>query len=274
MLGRRLVDYMRRFLCTENDKMLILNVFLLFFGMVSVSYAGTLVKGVETGIEIPKVHKDKLVIRHTGFTLSYNTETNCPNWVAWELTAEEVNAGQAKRSNDFRADSKVPSKNRVDWYEYKQSGYDRGHMCPAGDMKWSADAMSDCFLMSNICPQTPELNQHWWEHVEKACRRWAKQEGRVYICCGPIFETGKKYIGKDVKIRVPDGYFKVVLSLRKGNEKAIGFIYTNTDDRQTMESAVVTVDEIEAKTGYDFFPLVDKSIQDKVEAECNLRKWR
>lgn len=226
-------------------------------------------------MELPECRNGELIIEHTGLTLSYNLLTNCPNWVAWELTEAEAYSSQVKRTNDFRGDPSVPSMNRVEGYDYKESGFDRGHMCPAADMKWSPAAMSDCFYMSNICPQMPVLNQLWWEHLERACRRWAGQEGRVYICCGPIYDkkSDKRYIGNEVKVRVPDGFFKVILSLKEGKEKAIGFIYKNTDERQTMESAATTVDAVEDLTGMNFFPSLDKEQEKKLESAFNLRKW-
>jgi len=227
--------------------------------------------------EIPLEPKGNcgLFIEHNGFALSYDTITNCPKWVAWELTEEEAYANQVKRVNDFRGDPLVPPLHRVEGYDYKETGYDRGHMCPAADMKWSAESMSECFYMSNICPQAPKLNQQWWEHLEKACRRWASNEGNIFICCGPIFDDDKEasYIGNEVKIRVPDRFFKVILSLRKDKEKAIGFIYSNSSDRQTMEDAAVSVDSVETVTGYNFFSTIGKKLEKKVESNYNLRKW-
>lgn len=226
--------------------------------------------------ELPAISaSDSLIIEHTGFILSYNLDTNCPNWVAWDLTEEEAYATQYKRTNDFRGDTKVPPLHRVEGYDYKQTGFDRGHMCPAGDMKWNAEAMSECFLMSNICPQIPVLNQQWWEHLESACRRWASQEGRIYICCGPIYDKQMeaRYIGEEVKIRVPDAFFKVVVSLQQGKEKGIGFIYRNTNERQTMESVSTTIDEVEKITGINFFTNLERHIETFVEGSFNLRKW-
>lgn len=227
------------------------------------------------GVEVPRCPAKGELICHTGFALSYNRDTNCANWVAWELTREEARSKEVERVKEFNADPSVPKANRVEWYDYRQSGFDRGHMCPAGDMRWSMNAMMDCFFMSNICPQAKELNQKWWEHVERACRRWAGKEGSVYICCGPIYDKKSKarYIGKDTKVRVPDGFFKVVLSLQKGKEKAIGFVYRNNNERQTMEDAAMSVDEVEKLTGYDFFPTVEKGLQDRLEATYDLRKW-
>lgn len=218
-------------------------------------------------------HPEQIVV-HTGYRLSFNRETLCPNWVAWELTANETE-GNVQRSNDFRPDEMLPYRYQVTTDDYKHSGYDRGHMCPSADMKWSSTAQSECFFMSNICPQTHALNARGWEKVERACRRWAKREGKVYIVCGPIFNDSRKqlYIGKSVKIRVPNAFFKVVLSLKKGEEKAIGFYFTNRDGKQNMGDATKTVDEIEKITGIDFFPQLNDALEQRVEAQNNLSLW-
>ena len=227
-------------------------------------------------MERPLGRAGDLLIEHTGYALVYNTETNCPDWVAWELTQEEADGKDARRVNDFRGDPLVPEACRVETADYKDCGYDRGHMCPAGDMKWSSKAMSECFYMSNICPQSPTLNRQWWEHLESACRRWARQEGSVYICCGPIFkqERKKKYLGNTVRVRVPNSFFKVVLSLKEGEEKAIGFVYSNRDSRQPMEEAVVTVDSVERLTGLDFYYQLNSEMQEALESKANLTLWR
>lgn len=227
-------------------------------------------------MEIPHVTTDAMVREHTGYTLQYDINTHCPRWVAWQLTAAEAESTVAQRSNDFQPDPTIPLRHRVEPATYKHSGYDRGHMCPAGDMKWSPRAMSDCFLMSNICPQAPVLNQRWWEHLESACRRWASREGSIYICCGPIYSSNRQptYLGTSApRVRVPDGYFKVILSLQKGHEKAIGFLYRNTDERQTMQDAATTVDEVERCTGLDFFPNLPDELETRIETQCNLRVW-
>jgi len=216
----------------------------------------------------------KQIIVHTGYRLSFNRETLCPNWVAWELTAQETQ-GSAQRSNDFRPDPAVPFRHQVTTEDYKQCGFDRGHMCPSADMKWSPVAQSECFFMSNICPQLHSLNAGGWEKLERACRRWAKREGKIYIVCGPIYNAGRKilHIGKQQKIRVPNAFFKVVLSLKKDEEKAIGFYYTNRDGKQNMSDAAKSVDEIEQMTGMDFFPQLNDALERRVEAQYSLSRW-
>ena len=219
-------------------------------------------------------HTPERIVEHTGFTLSFNREHNNPNWAAWELTADEAK-GTLPRANDFEPDPKLPENHQVTYADYTRSGYDRGHMVPAADMKWDSKAMNDCFYMSNICPQTHTLNAGGWETLESACRRWAKQEGSVYIVCGPVYKgTKHKTIGKDLKVTVPEGFFKVVLSMREGEEKAIGFYYANSNAKQTMEQTATTVDEIEALTGMDFFVNIDDHLEERIESTFSLKLWK
>ena len=230
-----------------------------------------------TGYELP-LAKDKknksLIIKHKGFTLSFNCQTLCPDWVAWCLTKEEATTKKVERTNYFQADTQVPSNCRVEYYDYSKSGYDRGHMVPAADMRWDKQAMEDCFLMSNMCPQHHDLNEGDWNSLEMACRRWAKAEGAIYIACGPIFEEDRQpdRIGRK-RIAVPDHFFKVVMTLTPGNERAIGFIFQNTTGVQFMKDCAVSVDEVEKITGYDFFASVPRELQERIEAQADFKEW-
>lgn len=211
------------------------------------------------------------ILKRTGYVASYNKTTLLPNWVAWHLTAERTE-GSAKRSGvDFAEDTEVPEPRATDW-DYYNSGYDRGHMCPAADNKWSKKAMEESFLFTNMCPQNGNLNRGDWNEMEMACRKWAKKYGDLYIVCGPILYKGKhKTIGKN-KVVVPEAFFKVVL--RTGdNPQAIGFIYKNTSGNRPKDSYVNTVDEVERITGIDFFPSLPDGVEKKVEAECDLGLW-
>ncbi len=215
------------------------------------------------------------IIHHTGYTLSFNREHNNPNYVAWELTAEET-AGRLPREDEFLPDPQVPAPHRVTTLDYKGSGYDRGHMVPAADMKWSNEAMKACFYMSNMSPQDGHLNSGSWKKLEEACRRWAQYEGAVYIVCGPVYHEGskQKHIGREHQVTVPDGFFKVVLSMNQGKEKAIGFYYANRSGSQPMHTAACTVDAIEKLTGMDFFVNVDDRLETRIEAAFALKDWQ
>ena len=211
------------------------------------------------------------MLRRAGYTASYNKATKLPNWVAWHLTADRT-TGPAKRSGvDFQADMDVPAP-RAEDSDYYGSGYDRGHMCPAADNKYSEKAMEESFLFTNMCPQNGNLNRGDWNEMEQACRRWAKEYGGVYIVCGPILYKGKhKTIGKN-KVVVPEAFFKVVLRTGE-NPKAIGFIYKNAEGNRPKGDYVNTVDEVERITGIDFFPELPDDVENKVEATADIADW-
>lgn len=218
---------------------------------------------------------EDLKLQHTGFVVSFNPSNFTPSWVAWELTSEETTGSVSRKDYDFAPDPMLDARWQIEKQEYANSGYDRGHMCPAGDMKWSSSAMNDCHYMTNICPQAPKLNQVYWERLESACRRWADLYGSIYIVCGPVYCSDKHItIGTNHAIAVPDGFFKVVITLMEGEEKGIGFYYKNDDVRQTMESAALSIDQVEELTGYDFFSELSDDIENRIEVQNKLSSWK
>lgn len=220
----------------------------------------------------PKSSSTKL-LQKEGFFISYNTSTLCPNYVAWELTSTESKGNLAERTDWFEEDHTLSEDIQVKFSDYSGSRYDRGHMCPAGDNKYSQKAMEDCFLMTNMCPQARNLNKGAWNDLEMQCRYWAKKYGSVYIACGPIFDSpNPKKIGKKHKVSVPDRFFKVVMTRGK-NPKAIGFIFPNDDVNDSWKNYVVSVDEIEKITGFDFFYQLDDKLEEKIESMNTLSKW-
>lgn len=225
------------------------------------------------GLELPapSANRDEQILTREGYTVSYNSATLQPNWVAWRLTEERL-SGPAKRpQRAFHEDEDVPEPRAVD-ADYYSSGYDRGHLCPAADNKWSEEAMLQSFLFTNICPQNHGLNVGDWNEMENQCRRWAKKYGTVYITCGPIFYNKKhKTIGKH-KIPVPEAFFKVVLRMGE-TPQAIGFIYKNVSGDRPKGDYVNTVDDVERITGIDFFPSLPDDVETAVEATANLAEW-
>ncbi|MBQ8047576.1 MAG: DNA/RNA non-specific endonuclease [Prevotella sp.] len=227
---------------------------------------------VEYELPAPLKDRPELILHRTGYTVSYNSKTKNPNWVAWHLTKNRI-YGSAKRAEEaFQEDASVPSP-RAALTDYYNTGFDRGHMCPAADNKWNATAMAESFLLTNVCPQHHGLNKYEWNDVEIRCRLWAKTYGAVDIVCGPIYKSDppKRTLGRN-KVWVPDAFFKVVLC-RKGTPKAIGFVYDNVGKKMSMAEHVYTVDEIEAMTGIDFFPALDDKVEKLVESEARLSDW-
>ncbi len=227
--------------------------------------------------EIPvwQTEVEEIRLDRKGYSLSYNPEELIPHWVAWELNSEKL-VERESRSDNFAPDPDLDPRAAVTTYEYKGSGWDRGHMCPAGDNRWHWKAMDESFYMTNICPQSGSLNRGDWKELEEACRRWAAEEP-VYIVCGPIlYDTPKYgYIGHELDIRIPDAFFKVVLTgLQSGKPRAIGFIYKNETCNNPMGKYVNTIDQVERITQLDFFSAMDDDVERRVEAECDLTLWR
>ena len=229
-----------------------------------------------SSLEIPTQGPDHhMRIEHTGYTLSYDTLNHTPFWVAWELTSEETR-GRVARAEEFLEDPSVPAHHAVRPSTYSGSGYSRGHMCPAGDQKWSHEAMNESFYMTNMCPQTFQLNNYWWDWLERAERQWAQEEGRVYIVCGPIYDSNRKVdnLGrKNFFVGVPHRFFKVILSTRPGHEKALAFIYRNDDSEQLLPDALTSVDQVERITGFDFFAPLEDKLETRIEAHSDLSAW-
>ena len=235
--------------------------------------------------EMPAPLKDRpeQILKRKGYTVSYNSETKNPNWVAWHLTKSHTYGSFQRRQEMFSEDESVKAP-RATNNDYFNSRYDRGHMCPAGDNKWDKEAMTQSFLFTNICPQNHGLNKYEWNDLEIQCRDWAREYGAVDIVCGPLYsskggrykvgssrEPQQKTIGRN-KVWVPDAFFKVVLC-RQGRPKAIGFVYRNEGVKQLKTEAVRTVDEIEALTDIDFFPALDDEMENRIEASANLSDW-
>ncbi len=229
------------------------------------------------GLEIPAylTDRDEEIVIHEGFTLSYNKKHLVPNWVAWVLKPER-NRGSLKRADNFQPDSSIVHGPIAQLSDYRRSGYDRGHMCPSADNKHSRDAMNQCFLLSNMCPQTHKLNAGDWEDLENLCRKWAAEYDSIYIVCGPIIEKGETYetIG-DNKVTVPRQFYKVIMRWTGDNSaEAIGFIMNNDDTERPVASYAVTVDSVEARTGINFFSKFPKEVERKAEAKFDCAQWK
>lgn len=226
-----------------------------------------------TNIEIPARLSDRTerIITHKGYTVSYNADWKIPNWVAYELTDVEV-AGEEPRGKKFVPDPMVPKYESATTEDYKNSGWDRGHMAPAADMKWHPQAMKESFYLSNICPQNHNLNGGAWKDLEEQVRDLAAQKGHIYVVCGPIVSDDYKTIGAN-KVVVPSAFFKVLLQEENGNIHTIGFIYENVGGRRPMSTYARTVDEVEELTGIDFFPSLPDKIEKAVESEVDFTKW-
>lgn len=219
---------------------------------------------------ISLIPRQEQIIHHTGYIVSYNKDLKLPNWISYELTREETK-GKEKRSNRFITDPLVKGLIATN-ADYARSGYDKGHMAPAADMKWSPQAMEASFYFSNICPQHPQLNRRGWKKLEEKIRDWAIADSAIIIICGPIITKQPKTIGKN-KVAVPQQFFKVVLSPFAKPMRAIGFLFNNRQAVEPLSTYAVTIDSIERLTNMDFFAPLPDEIENKIEAEANYFQW-
>ena len=210
-----------------------------------------------------------IMLEYTGFTVNFNPEMHVPNYVAWELTAQETK-GDLPRHNKFSPDKKVPGCPTLD--DYRRSGFDRGHMAPAADMKWSKVAMEESFLMTNICPQVKSLNSGIWHRLEQRVREWAARDSSIIVVCGPIFTPGKpvEQIG-EIGVAVPHRFFKALYA--PGRNIGIAFIFDNDKVKGELRKYAVTIDSVERETGLDLFYNLPDDIENEVENQCNYKLW-
>jgi endonuclease G len=213
------------------------------------------------------------------YVVSYNSSRKVPNWVSWELNASYL--GSTDRQNDYRPDDTLPvTLPQAQLADYSGSGYDRGHMCPSADRTLTVAANQQTFYLTNMVPQAANNNQGPWEALESESRALVQAGKELFIISGGTFSAGSRTVGNGVG--VPDQTFKVIVVLDAGGQgtsavtastRVIAVLMPNDnalinklDDWHTFR---VSVDSIEALTGYDFLSDVDPSIQAVIEARVD-----
>lgn len=227
----------------------------------------------EKGLTDVRICQDVTPLQRYAYKVWYSETMRIPLAVSWYLTKDHTYGKSQRKSFSFMPDD--DTRNPVTTFDYMQSGYDRGHMCPAGDNKWNRTAQEQTFLMTNICPQNHNLNKNDWNDLEQLCRTWACRYNRIYIVCGPVLRGNThKTIGRErnKRIIVPEAFYKVVLRTGK-HPAAIGFVYENNGSNQPMRQVVRSVDEIEQLTGIDFFSALDDDVEKRIEAKSDLSDW-
>ena len=209
------------------------------------------------------------VLNYQAIRINYNPSYRIPNCVAYELTATMVSMADApghevRKNYNYAKDSNV--KTCPENWEYRGSGYSRGHMAPAMDMRWDKTSMTQCFYMTNMCPQDTKLNNDHWRVLEEKVHNWAKRDKRLMVYTGPIMGKNPKMIGKNKQnIAVPDAFFKVVYAPEQG--RAIAFIYDNKPCPGGISKYAVPVAEVERRTGLTFPNAIPKR-------QCNIDDWQ
>ncbi len=220
--------------------------------------------GLFSQLEIPKYDADDTIIKHRGYTLSYNSKYKQANWVAYLLTRSSTGfRNRFERTNDFKADPLIPGTDFS--LDYQKSGYDRGHLAPAADMGYSNETMIESFYYSNMTPQVPRFNRGVWEKLEKQVRSWANEYDSLYIVTGPIFDRSMMTIGPH-RVAVPKAFYKVLLQKRKDRWFAVGFIILNANFSGNIMRFATSIDKVEESTGIDFFWEMKDEVEKIVES--------
>ena len=237
--------------------------------------------------EMPAVPDHQIRAFHY-YSLCYWESYEQAEWSAYCLR-DFMLQKNTKRTNNFRPDPEILGGSAT-LADYKKSGYDRGHLTPAGDMVFSREAMSETFYMSNMCPQAAAFNRGIWKDLEDQVREWVRLYGAAYVVSGPVLSKPAEeypFIGQS-KVAVPEFFYKVILVpiYEDGAEQdspealetcadviAIAFVIPNKGCEGDFWQYAASVDEVEEITGLDFFPLLEDEVEDRVEAECNPRPW-
>ena len=225
-------------------------------------------------MEIPALTTGGRIVQHGAYVSSYNTETLIPDWVAYELTAEETGGTETREGMEFRMDPSLKGVRQAMREDYSGSGWTKGHLMPAADAAFSNSTMSETFYFTNVCPQDETLNAGDWQYLEKRVRQWANRYGSVWVVTGPIVGENRYGSIGDRDVVVPDAFYKALLIRKKnGSYSAIAFVMDNDDDRYYLKDCCMTVNDLEALTGFDFYPALDDLIEEKVESTLRLSDW-
>lgn len=226
-------------------------------------------------LELPAITKGQTVIEHDGYTSSFNSVTMIPNWVAYELTSEELNGTVKRPSNSpFQPDPSYKGRQPQRSDYSNSSNWDKGHMAPCADMKWSEDAMFESFYLTNVCPQNRSLNAGDWESLEDKARSIARQKRSLFIVCGPIIGENRYGTLGEAKVVIPDAFFKALLYKDSDGFHSIAFVMPNEGTHHSLGYYAMTVNDVEKLTGLDLFSALNDKIEEETESQLRLSDWQ
>ena len=211
-----------------------------------------------------------IIVSHKYYMLSYSEKHEQAEWVAYQLNKSDLSSTNYDRPY-FIDDPKVES-GSASWKNYKKSGYDKGHLCPAGDRKFSLEAFNETFFTSNISPQRHDFNAGVWNRLEQKTRYWATKYDGVFVITGGILTNNLESIGKE-NVSVPDYFYKILVDNSRGEYKVIAFLVPHEDSKKPLYQFVVSVDKIEKLTGIDFFAKLPDALENRLEKESDYKGW-
>ena len=219
-------------------------------------------------VGVPRGMSDTLV-RYDAFDVHFNSERGIANCALYELVNNEL-YGTVERGNEFTADPGVKGCPLPE--DYAGSGFDRGHLVPAGDLKWNGTAMRQSFLTTNVGPMHKALNEGGWAKLEEKVREWTARDSALLVFTGPVVSDGDTTLASG-RVKVPSAYYKVIMAPCVRPIRVIAFIYPNGHSGGRLRQYAVSVDEVERRTGLDFFPTLPPEEQQRLESPVNLGAW-
>ena len=220
-------------------------------------------------VGVPRGMSDTLLNYGEAFAVHFNSTLGIANCAAYELVNNELN-GAAERAGEFMQDPDV--KGCPSPQDYAGSGMDRGHLVPAGDLKWNPQAMRQSFLLTNVCPMHKALNEGGWAKLEEKVREWTARDSALLVFTGPVVSEGDTTLASG-RVTVPSAYYKVIMAPCVRPMRAIAFIYPNGHSGGRLRQYAVSIDEVERRTGLDFFPTLPQKEQQQLESVVNLDTW-
>ncbi len=222
----------------------------------------------------PPRHKSKFVaLNHTWFTVHYDPKIRLARYVEYTLKREHLTEKLGKRRDKFIPDpvlveSGMPYAHGAD---YKNTGYDRGHLAPAADFSFSQVANDETFVYSNIAPQTKLLNRGAWLRLEMQVRKWACGEGEVTIITGPVITGKEKHLPSGLVI--PESFFKIIID-ETPPRKSLAFIHHQNDPKNSMDEREVDPSYVEKVTGITFPKEIPRMNGGWNSKDCQPKQYR
>ncbi|MEX2483599.1 MAG: DNA/RNA non-specific endonuclease [Brumimicrobium sp.] len=237
-------------------------------------------------VGLPESKEDLQVVKYSGYTIGFNPKYKMAAWAFHQLLPD-INFGNQSRTNDFRVDSTIIGGTAVekDYFlketvngetTYDGFGYDRGHLAPSADFRWSGKALSESYYYSNMTPQHPDFNREIWVELESMLRTINEHSpNRYYIITGPVLSDTLPEIERSVnKLKIPALHYKIITDLSKDDPKGMAFLIPNRKCEYPLESYLVSIDSIESLAGLDFFPKLNDELESKIESKSNFKSWR
>lgn len=216
------------------------------------------------------------VTEHSAMFLCYDEKHEQAKWVV-HIVSTDIVQGNISRTNDFREDPLIITGTACK-DDYWYSGYDRGHLAPSADFRWSQTALSESYFYSNMSPQKPELNRKRWADLENSIRQYVEENGEpVFVVTGGVLRDGLPVLKAEKtknNVSIPEYFYKVVADLEGDEIKGIAFLMPNGNCDYPVFSYAVSIDSVEALTGIDFFASLPVESQKMIESDYDISLWQ